>query len=267
MIPQHSPISPSGSVILLQHFNAIVVAWIVLAIALMPIQLFVTAPYGRHARAGWGPQIPNRLAWFLMEAVSLGVFAGLFLSGPVVKSAPMWIFFALWVAHYVHRSLIFPWMIHTRGKTMPLAIAGSAAAFNVMNAGLNGGYLGYVSGTYPLAWLADPRFIIGALVFVAGAAVNITSDYRLIALRARGDSTGYTIPRGGLFEFVSCPNHLGEIVQWFGYALMCWNLPALSFAVWTVANLLPRALSHHRWYAQHFADYPRQRRAIIPFLL
>jgi steroid 5-alpha reductase family enzyme len=104
------------------------------------------------------------------------------------------------------------------------------------------------------------------VVFVAGAAINLWSDNRLIALRADGNQ-GYAIPRGGLFERVSCPNHLGEIIEWWGFALMCWNLPALSFAVWTAANLIPRALSHQAWYRRTFADYPAGRKAVIPAVL
>ena len=63
------------------------------------------------------------------------------------------------------------------------------------------------------------------------------------------------------------PNHFGEIMEWLGFALMCWNLASLSFVVWTCSNLLPRALHHHKWYLQHFADYPKDRKAVIPFLL
>lgn len=233
---------------------------------LIPFQLRTTAPYGRHARTDWGPSIPNRLGWFLMELVSPLVFAGLFLSGMLVKTAPMWVFFALWTAHYVNRSLIFPWRTHTRGKTMPLAIVGSAAAFNVVNAGLNGLYLGWLGEVYPTTWLSDPRFLVGLALFAIGAGINLWADNRLIALRADGGQ-GYKIPHGGLFERVSCPNLMGEIVQWSGFALMCWNLPALSFAVWTAANLIPRALSHHAWYRRTFPDYPPERHAVIPGLL
>jgi 3-oxo-5-alpha-steroid 4-dehydrogenase 1 len=247
-------------------FNAIVLAWIALALILFPIQLFVTAPYGRHVRDGWGPRIPNRLGWFAMEIVSLIVFAALFLGGPTHKSAPMGIFFALWVAHYTNRSLIFPWRVHTAGKTIPLVIVASAVCFNVVNAGLNGFYLGTLAPAYPLSWLTDPRFIIGLAMFLAGAATNIWADNRLIALRS-GDGTDYAVPCGGAFELVSCPNLSGEILQWFGFALLCWNLPALSFAIWTAANLIPRAISHHRWYRAHFADYPKSRRAGIPGIL
>ena len=82
------------------------------------------------------------------------------------------------------------------------------------------------------------------LLFVGGMAINQWSDTRLIGLRKNGN--GYQIPRGGLFERISCPNHFGEIVEWTGFAILCWSVPALSFAVWTAANLIPRALSH-RW--------------------
>ena len=87
----------------------------------------------------------------------------------------------------------------------------------------------------------------------------------LIRLRAPGED-GYRIPRGGLYGLVSCPNYLGEIVQWGGWALLVWNPGGLAFFVWTVANLAPRALSNHRWYRKNLPDYPENRRALIPFL-
>ena len=246
--------------------DIVAIAWSLLAIAIFPIQFRVTAPYGRHTRPGWGPMIPNRLGWTVMESVSLILFVGLFLAGPTDKSAPMWIFFALWAAHYINRSLVFPWRTHTAGKLIPVAIVGSAIAFNLVNAGLNVLYLGWSGAVYPVAWLTDPRFIVGLAIFLVGAAINIWADHTLIGLRANGRQD-YTIPRGGLFNFVSCPNHMGEVIQWSGFALMCWNLPALSFAIWTAANLIPRAVSHHKWYRTTFPDYPQGRRAVIPALL
>jgi steroid 5-alpha reductase family enzyme len=87
----------------------------------------------------------------------------------------------------------------------------------------------------------------------------------LLRLRKPGE-TGYKIPKSGLFRWVSCPNHFGEIVEWSGFALICWNLPALSFAIWTAANLIPRAVSHHNWYREKFEDYPLRRKAVLPFL-
>ena len=66
---------------------------------------------------------------------------------------------------------------------------------------------------------------------------------------------------------MSCPNYLGEIVEWIGWAILTWSLAGASFAVWTAANLAPRALSNHRWYREQFTDYPPARRALIPFVL
>lgn len=243
-----------------------VIGWIVLAIVLVPIQLRVTAPYGRHTKSGWGILIDNRLGWIIMEVISPIVFAALFLLGSNEKTTPMWIFFTLWMVHYINRSLIFPFRIRTKGKKMPIGIMLSAVAFNVVNGAINGYWLGELGPVYPESWLFDPRFIIGMAVFFTGAGINLWADHRLINLRKPGE-VGYKIPKGGVFNWISCPNHFGEIVEWTGFAIMCWNLPALAFAVWTAANLIPRALDHHKWYKSKFENYPTARRAVIPYLL
>ncbi len=257
------------------HIPLIAIGWIALAILLFPIQLFITAPYGRHAGTFRGLTLPNRLGWIIMEVVSPLVFGYFFLSGDNPKTTPMWVFFGLWTAHYLHRSLIFPFRLQTRGKRIPLMIVLSAMLFNVVNGWLNGDWLGAAGPVYPESWLQDPRFILGLLIFLAGAGINLWADTQLINLRKKNRPSnaggagegGYVIPRGGLFDRVSCPNHFGEMVEWTGFAVMCWNLPALSFAVWTVANLLPRALSHHRWYREKFAEYPGSRKAVWPGIL
>jgi len=244
----------------------IAIAWIIVAILMFPILIKITAPYGRHTSGKWGPLIDNRLGWFIYEVPSLIIFVTLLLTGGKSFTQPLWILFSLWTIHYVNRSIIFPLRTHTKGKKIPVAIVVSAIFFNLMNAGLNGYWLGYVGPDYPVSWLTDPRFIIGAVIFIAGFFINQFADKKLIGLR-KGGKQGYFIPRGGLFNYISCPNFFGEIVEWTGFAIMAWNLPALSFAVWTAANLIPRALSHHKWYKGYFKDYPKNRKAVIPFLI
>jgi 3-oxo-5-alpha-steroid 4-dehydrogenase 1 len=100
-------------------------------------------------------------------------------------------------------------------------------------------------GSYPHAWLTDPRFLAGTVLFLAGLLLNISSDRALRALRRR--ESGYRVPRGSAFEWVSCPNYLGEVIEWVGWAMATWSLAGVAFAVYTVANLAPRALTHHRW--------------------
>lgn len=77
---------------------------------------------------------------------------------------------------------------------------------------------------------------------------------------------GYKIPRGGAFEWVSGANFFGEIVEWVGFAIAAWSLPAAAFAFFTFCNIGPRGLHHHQWYKQRFKDYPADRKALIPFL-
>ncbi|GLC45213.1 hypothetical protein PLESTB_000724300 [Pleodorina starrii] len=78
----------------------------------------------------------------------------------------------------------------------------------------------------------------------------------------------YFIPHGGLYELVSCPNYLGELIEWSGYALALWSWPALAWALFGASTFIPRSLTNHRWYKQQFgAEYPANRRALIPFIL
>lgn len=147
---------------------------------------------------------------------------------------------------------------------MPVFIVCSAIFFNLMNGGLNGLYLGKVAD-YHHSWFYDWRFILGASIFVMGFCINFWADEKLMNLRKPGE-TGYKIPTGGLFNYISSPNLFGEIIEWTGFALMAWNLPAFSFAIWTFANLIPRAAAHHRFYLEKFSDYPVKRKRVIPFL-
>ena len=250
----------------IEVFNIIVYVWIGIAVILFPIQLLITAPYGRHSKTTWGPMINNRLGWFIMEFPALFFFILFIFMG---RGFPQFIILAaliLWFIHYFHRSVIFPLRIHTKGKQMPVVIMLFALFFNLVNGTLNGYWFGYLSDGYTADWKIDFRFIAGVILFIIGFLINQYHDRLLIRLR-KSSINGYKIPYGGLFKYVSCPNFLGEIIEWGGFALMTWCLPSFSFFVWTLANLIPRAIHHHRWYKQHFKDYPNKRKAVIPFIL
>jgi protein-S-isoprenylcysteine O-methyltransferase Ste14 len=147
---------------------------------------------------------------------------------------------------------------------MPVLVPMLAIGFNVLNAYVNAAWIGRF-GAFETSWLLDARFIVGALVFAAGMAINLRSDATLRALRAPGE-TGYRVPQGGLYRFVSCPNYLGELVEWVGWTIATWSSAGAVFAFYTAANLAPRAMSNHRWYLDRFPDYPRERRALIPWV-
>jgi hypothetical protein len=244
----------------------LIIAWILIGVAVLPLTLWITAPFGRHSSPRFGPSISNRIGWLLMESPAIWWFPLVFLTTVGSHVAAAWVLAGMWMFHYVYRGLVFPFRIHTAGKQMPLLIVLFGFTFQLINGWFNGISLGKFGAAYTTEWLLEPRFWIGAFLFVAGWTTNFVSDEVLLNLR-RGTETDYRIPYGKLFRWVSCPNFLGEMVQWCGWAVMCWNLAGLSFAVWTVANLLPRAIAHHRWYRQKFADYPPNRKAVIPGIL
>lgn len=247
-------------------FTLLVWLWTAIGVTVFLLLLFVTAPYGRHSSKKWGVTIPDRLGWFMMEVPALLIFIWLIITGDAQKTAVVWIIAFLYAFHYFNRSVIYPMRIRTRGKEMPLVIALMAIFFNFVNAGFLGYYTGTLQTQYGNEWLTDPRFAAGLALFITGMIINVSSDEILIHLRKKSTS-GYQIPRGGLFEKISCPNFFGEIVEWAGFAIICWSLPALSFFVWTFCNLVPRALAHHKWYRSNFSDYPPGRKAVFPFIL
>jgi len=249
-----------------QQFYPYVLAAGLLSAAFVFVYLFfVPAPYGRHIRQGWGPTIPNRIGWILMETPAVLSILAFYLTARAPGASIVWVLLGAWQVHYIYRTYIFPFTLQDRGKRMPVAVMFSGMLFNVFNGYINGRYLAWNAEQYDSTWLTSPAFLAGIAIFAAGLFINITADRTLINLRKNRD-TGYGIPHGGLYRWVSCPNYLGEIIEWSGWALMTWSPGGLVFAIWTAANLLPRAISNHRWYREQFTDYPSNRKAVIPFV-
>jgi steroid 5-alpha reductase family enzyme len=249
----------------MSHFETHLVASAIAAVAVFLALQFTVAPYGRYAQRGPGPSISSRAGWIVMESVAMVAILYFFLRQRPPMTPTLWVLIGLWELHYVNRSIVYPLRMRTRGKANPLSIVVLAAAFNTWNGYLNGHWLGVHALQYTSDWMLRPQFLLGAAVFASGLAVNVWSDEILLRLR-RDSATAYSIPRGGLFRFVSCPNYLGELIEWSGWALMAWSPAALVFVLWTAANLVPRARSHHRWYRREFPDYPADRKAIVPFI-
>lgn len=228
------------------------------------VLFFIPAPYGRYVRSGWGTRINCQLGWTLMESPAVILFAFWFVMGNS-STLVLLILFTAWQVHYLHRSMIYPSLLKGK-KDMPTGVVVMGIVFNIINSYLQGRWLFTLApgAMYGKAWLEDPRFAAGLFLFAGGMFINMHSDQLLRNLRSK--NTGYTIPRGGMFTFVSCPNYLGEIIEWMGWAIATWSLAGLAFALWTCANLVPRARSHHLWYRKEFPDYPQKRKILIPFL-
>ena len=248
-----------------EEYKTVCYIWLTLAVIVFLILIFVKAPYGRHKTKGWGVEISAKKGWIIMESIPAVLLTVMLVLGHN-RDFVVLFFWAIWTAHYVNRAWAWPNRARLDQKLIPLSVVILAVIFNTINCLLNGIWFFDLSGGYELSWVTDPRFIFGVVIFFFGMIINIQSDDILFSLRDDG-STGYKIPRGGLFEKVSTPNYLGEIIEWFGFAIATWSLAGFTFAIWTFCNLAPRAFAHHRWYKQEFSDYPENRKALIPFVI
>ena len=246
-------------------FYAVIVAWLVLAAITFVVLFFIRAPYGKFTRKGFGPSFNRIAGWIIMETPSVLLMAGFFITGARFSNTAAVIFIIMWQVHYVYRTYVFPFRMRGAKTQMTLVTVLLGVVFNMGNGFMNGYYLFHMSAPYPSGWITDPRFLTGAAIFIIGLGINMHSDSILRSLRKPGE-TGYKIPQGGMFRYVSSANYLGEIIEWGGWALATWSVPGLVFWIWTMSNLVPRAWSNHKWYREKFPDYPQNRKAVIPLV-
>jgi len=168
---------------------------------------------------------------------------------------------SMWLLHYTWRALLYPFLIRG-GKNIPFSTFTLGWMYCFANSIVQ---MMHINGYQ--AQQEFPLMVFGLTVFLFGLAINIFHDILLRGLRKKGEK-GYRIPQGGLFEFVSCPNYLGEMIEWTGFALASgFALTPVAHAVFMCCFLGPRALQHHEWYFANFKKYPADRKALIPMLL
>jgi 3-oxo-5-alpha-steroid 4-dehydrogenase 1 len=235
-----------------------------LAVIVFILLFYISAPYGKFLRKGWGPSIRAKWAWLIMETPS-PLLMGYFFYTSGQKSLPQVIFLLFWFAHYIHRTLIYPFTQSGRDKSYPFILVFMAFIFNCLNGFMNGFGVFHVL-TYNTSWLLSWQFISGCAIFITGFIINKTADEKLRKLR-RESPAEYVIPRGWLFSVISNPHYFGEIIEWSGWALMTFSLPGFAFFIFTFANLFPRGVSSHRWYRNRFQEYPAKRKAVIPYII
>lgn len=99
----------------------------------------------------------------------------------------------------------------------------------------------------------------------------------------------YSLPMGGLFNFVSCPHYFCEILIYLSFSIILgvnhyvWGLitswvilnqvslnVTLKFECIRLHSQFSQVLSgwtSHQWYLKNLKNYPRRRKAVIPYIL
>jgi 3-oxo-5-alpha-steroid 4-dehydrogenase 1 len=235
---------------------------------------FVPTPYGRFASTRFGIALDPRLGWFLMELPATIAFYVTYFQGPNrFEPFPLFVLF-LWTCHYANRGFLMPALMRVpkgNKNSFGLMVVMIGWVVTSLHGYLNAAWVTRYHPEPGFAWFTDPRFIAGALLYYGALALNLHADHVLRTLRTRDEvergERVYRIPMGGLFRWVTNASYLSELVFWSGFALLTWSPSGVYILAISAANLVPRAFSTHRWYRERFADYPKERRVLIPFLL
>lgn len=173
-----------------------------------------------------------------------------------------------WSIHYLKRILETLFVHRFSHGTMPIR--------NLFkNCGYYWGFCVYVAYHVNHPLFTPPPFIftaIGAAIFIVCEIGNLSIHLLLRDLRPPGTTVrSIPVPNGfpltKLFDFVSCPNYTYEFGAWFGFTLMTFCLPAGLFALAGLYQMTVWAIGKHKNYKKEFPNYPRARKAILPFLI
>lgn len=194
------------------------------------------------------------------------IFYGDVTSAPISQTAH--IAAACYTIHYAKRLLETIFVHRFSHATMPIR--------NLFkNCIYYWGFTAYVAYhvNHPLFTSPSTAQVYAALAgFIISELGNFSIHINLRNLRPPGTSVRKipvpdANPLTALFNYVSCPNYTYEYLAWFSFSVMTQCIPAFLFAVAGGYQMTMWALGKHRNYKKEFKDYPKRRKAIIPFIL
>ncbi|KAI6116019.1 3-oxo-5-alpha-steroid 4-dehydrogenase-domain-containing protein [Pisolithus sp. B1] len=279
--------------------------FVVISVASCPLLFFVNAPFGRFSLSKdhvlTALSVNGIQSWIFMELFAPISFIHAFTQAPLLDhvppiSAPQGLLAGLFLTHYLNRSLISPLRTPSRSKSH-LSVVLSAVCFNLFNGLMMGTYLrSDTAHAFLSVAFRRPLYWGGVLIWLSGFIGNILHDEILLNIRRNAKAKGkakyeedptkkraeyYAIPHGYLYRYISYPNYFCEWVEWIGFALAAAPLPPLTsltafmqhfhapwvFSFAEILLMLPRAYKGHQWYLNKFAEYPKERKAVVPFLI
>ena len=155
-------------------------------------------------------------------------------------------------------SLRRAYFLHRYSGSMPLSsLASISAGYLFVTV-----FIVYAQGTVASSLDLKPA---GIILFIVGISGNLYHHYHLSKLR-QGRERGYKIPTGGLFGLVTCPHYLFEILTFAGIACASQTVYSFSVIAGTTFYLMGRSWATRNCYNSKFPDYPREIKALVPFI-
>ena len=236
-----------------------------IAIVSFFVQFWKPLPYGKHSDADGACNLPLRPTYIAINLIpgfvlfTVTYFTGLHFSSPINI-----VLFIIFVLHYLTRGIITPLLSRYSEKKLSIWVPAQIFLLNIFFHYINADFIGSVD--YCAEYYYDPRFIIGAILFVVGFIINRISDTQVVFLRKSRRDPSYYIPKGFLFNLISSPHYFGEGLQWLGWAVMTWSLAGFVWWLYTESIFIPRSRHNHKWYKNQFINYPNRRKALVPFI-
>ena len=234
--------------------SAFIVGGLIMGHRFLPFQ------YGKSYKRGKSVlhvEIPDRISVILVHISGPAVFLSTFLilEGQMLSTPSV-----LYLLHYAHRVLVYPWLRSKYSKPWPLE---SVLFFSATNS-----FCGYIlsnSLIFNTNQMSIIIQIILSILFIACAVAAAMHDYYLCSLRQFGES-GYRIPSGPLFNIVSCPHYTFELIEWFVFSFFIHPFSvALLFWSTIFLNLTTRATASTIAYRKLFlSKYPQRKIKILP---
>ncbi|XP_068628035.1 polyprenol reductase-like [Battus philenor] len=110
------------------------------------------------------------------------------------------------------------------------------------------------------------------LVFLVASYEQYKSNVILANLR-KSKKTGaviteeHGIPRGRMFQMISSPHRLCEIVLYFVIAALIPTRTMIIMSFWVFCNQIQSSVHAHEWYKKTFKNYPKSRHALLPYII
>jgi len=166
---------------------------------------------------------------------------------------------------FVHRfsNDTMPWFNIIKNSSHYHFLSGVLLAFDMYRAKFS------ASSPYIVNTIRDNETFlwICAGIWAFSEISNLHTHLTLRSLRPEG-SRKRAIPYGYGFNMVSVPNYFFEIFGWTVVSVMTGSLACWLFLAVSSGQMIIWALKKHRNYKKEFGkEYPRRRKAIIPFIL
>jgi hypothetical protein len=222
--------------------------------------------------AAVGSDVPSKTGMLIIYAPPAATAAAALAFAPTVNGREV-IVASLLLVHFAKR-VLETLFVHKYSGSMKAATATFIGVFYSLVSLL----ITTMQLAVPPALYAGAGGELGAALalFCIGQAGNLWHHWLLADMRkperkleasADGTVSQYTIPSGGLFDLVTMPHYLFEIIAWFGIALAAQQLNAVLVACGMTSYLSGRAIATTRWYKDKFGDkWPAQRKNLVPFV-